>query len=432
MNQNNLEEEQQEYMIALFYTYTSNPVPVKEHMEFQKRAGTELFLGGRIRVSVEGINGVVSGTRRHLQKYEQLLQAELICTETLTTEAAEMPPHIAPNTSNSSSINLNMKYCKLRPDLPFKEQLFDRFRVQETRQVVTMDDENLSTAHQTITTNSSVLADFDRAPHLSPEDWHAQLIEKSISSVYCKDDEEPETDAILMDIRNVYESKVGYFEVKGVTTLLTNTRNYSSLPRVLEACIPQMSGKTIYMYCTGGVRCERASQYIKMLAATSPQWKELPPPKQIYQLDGGIQKYLEKYSMKSVEEKEESAAANNSHENSNSYTCLFRGKNFVFDQRRTDPMVGSSTKNVVGSCLVCHSIHDDYDNGYAPCAGREARCCRCRVLILVCSPCRQIYKCWGEKDEDEHHPKPELFCGMKGLSCVDKGNHLEAIQIVKI
>ncbi len=107
-----------EYMIALFYMYSSNPVPVKEHMEFQRRVGTELFLGGRIRVSVEGINGVLSGTRRHLQRYEQLLQNELIPTATLLTEPAERiaSPATAedscapPDSRSSSNINLNMKY----------------------------------------------------------------------------------------------------------------------------------------------------------------------------------------------------------------------------------------------------------------------------------------------------------------------------------
>jgi predicted sulfurtransferase len=425
-----------EYMIALFYMYSSNPVPVKEHMEFQRRVGTELFLGGRIRVSVEGINGVLSGTRRHLQRYEQLLQNELIPTATLLTEPAERIASPAtsedscapPDSRSSSNINLNMKYCKLRPDLPCQEQLFDKLQVQETRHVVTMDN-NTPIGTGNAISNLSALMDYERAPHLSPEEWHAQLVEKSIGTIN-RDNDQLEPDAILMDIRNVYESKVGYFDVMGIPTILTNTRNYSSLPRALEACIPHMAGKTIYMYCTGGVRCERASQYVQLLAASSPEWRDLPPPKQIYQLDGGIQKYLETFSLTSFTKEGTITVSPPIHKNctNDQYTCLFRGKNFVFDPRRTDPMVGHNNFTIVGRCLVCDSTHDDYDNGFAPRTGREARCCRCRVLILVCTSCRQIYQCWGE--EDQRHVKPKVFCGMKGLTCVDQGNLLESIQII--
>ena len=89
--------------------------------------------------------------------------------------------------------------------------------------------------------------------------------------------------------------------------------------------------------------------------------------------------------------------------------CLFKGKNFVFDPRRFDPVVGKSN---LGCCLICSKPHDDYDNGHAPNENKEARCCRCRVLILICNHCR----------EKAREVKQELFCGPGGNDCIDEGN----------
>lgn len=108
----------------------------------------------------------------------------------------------------------------------------------------------------------------------------------------------------------------------------------------------------------------------------------------------------------------------------------------MFDPRRTDPMIGNGITNaretlntsnnqrmsLVGKCIVCSSPHDDYDNGHAPCENLEARCCRCRVLVLVCNDCRAMTRCWGEPEG-----KDELFCGENGKLCVDEGNLAENV-----
>lgn len=121
--------------------------------------------------------------------------------------------------------------------------------------------------------------------------------------------------------------------------------------------------------------------------------------------------------------------------------CLYRGKNFVFDPRRTDPVVGNGIVktpdsaqvdqcannndrvSLVGKCILCCTPHDDYDNGHSPCAGKEARCCRCRVLVLVCNACRADVRCWGESEG-----KNELYCGQAGKACVDEGNIAENVE----
>lgn len=132
-----------------------------------------------------------------------------------------------------------------------------------------------------------------------------------------------------------------------------------------------------------GVRCERASLFLKNLL----EQRAAQGQPEIYQLHGGIQRYLE-----------------------HSDPVHFHGKNFVFDPRRVDPHHGNT---VVGRCLLCQQPHDDYDNGHAPSQGKETRCCHCRSLILVCTDCRTKVNCWGDDDLDtsETALRRLVFCG---------------------
>jgi predicted sulfurtransferase len=102
--------------------------------------------------------------------------------------------------------------------------------------------------------------------------------------------------------------------------------------------------KKILMYCTGGVRCERASQYVKSVLLAEDE-KSLA--ENVFQLYGGIQNYMDTLGEKGT---------------------LFRGKNFVYDNRIA---VGSE---VVGSCVVCAGSFDDYSY--------QTRCTKCRMLLL--------------------------------------------------
>jgi Rhodanase C-terminal len=140
-------------------------------------------------------------------------------------------------------------------------------------------------------------------------------------------------------------------------------------------------------------------------------------------LKGGIQRYLEQtvapnfdaaQSDEEVKTKIDGGTGTNG--STNNTTCYFRGKNFVFDQRRTDPMFDQTNfKNeadcVVGRCIACHSVHDDYDNGHAPFDNKEARCNTCRMLVLVCNYCRPKFVCHGEERTDDDL-RPRLFCNL--------------------
>ena len=388
-----------DYRIALYYCYVDID-NVKHHVSFQKEiCGDDLM--GRIRVSAEGLNGVLSGLRSSLQDYQRRVEQEI-------------------------AVPLDVKYCLLRTDLSIRSQLFDSLAVKGTREVVSLYEPTASEVqhnqHSTVAKERSSdrrrkrnrqkqvsvelqpdQSDFPNSPldnrlaslqpsvHLSPQEWNQHLA-AAVS----------DGDAMLVDARNCYESRVGYFQAEGVSTLLANTRKYSALPRVLADRKRDLAGKTVYMYCTGGVRCERASVFLQAL-----DWGE-DRPKAVYQLDGGIQRYLEQYGSSSIDTPNDA--------------CLFRGKNFVFDPRRTDPVVG---KEVVGRCLLCGVSHDDYDNGKAPCQENEARCCKCRVLVLVCGTCRGNVIAWGQDEECE---KVKLYCGID--SCIDEGNSVEASTVI--
>lgn len=177
--------------------------------------------------------------------------------------------------------------------------------------------------------------------------------------------------------------------------------------------------------------------------SNSGAWKGKDRPKAIYQLRGGIQNYLATFGKEQHPLNDENPAnASTTNELESEKTCLYRGKNFVFDPRRTDPVIGEGITNaddfsaplarlsLVGHCIICTSPHDDYDNGHCPAEEKEARCCRCRVLVLVCNNCRQRVRCWGEP-EDDSGSKPNLFCGNSGVNCVDEGNVAEKVEIAQ-
>ena len=152
--------------------------------------------------------------------------------------------------------------------------------------------------------------------------------------------------------------------------------------------------------------------YFTEMKATYP-WEDKEKPKGIYQLQGGIQKYLESYGneehglsnrgdnsdAKTGTSESDDVGKNTANDNK---ACLYRGKNFVFDPRRTDPIIGNGITNnydtldssqekcvsVVGQCNICSCPHDYYDNGHSPSEEKESRCCHCRMLVLVCNGCR--------------------------------------------
>lgn len=275
-----------DYCIALYYIYLKIP-DIDHHLNFQRELCQKLCLKGRIRVAAaEGCNGVLSGRTQDFQDYENEFVQELC------------------RNSNSQVMrtDLDLKYCRLRKDLPVQVQLFSTLVVKETKTVIGLVDlpskdercSHKSKKRQGKNTQGEVLSDsalvrqvYERVmeqfskeeaaahrrqghkgvvesssihsqgsdsiqvPHLSPKDWDRQVAKLS---------EQPEQSVVFLDCRNVYESSVGHFQAPHAKTVLTNTRKFAELPQVLVEQSDQLSKSThIFAYCTGGVRCELTS-----------------------------------------------------------------------------------------------------------------------------------------------------------------------------
>jgi len=149
---------------------------------------------------------------------------------------------------------------------------------------------------------------------------------------------------VLIDMRNHYESEVGRFEGAWCPDVDTFREQ---LPLVVEELADQKD-KTVVMYCTGGIRCEKASAYLKYKGF-----------KDVYHLEGGIIKY--------AREAKENKLANK-----------FIGKNFVFDERLSERI----TEEVIAKCHQCNASFDNHSN----CKNKA-----CNLLFIQCPKCDEKY-----------------------------------------
>lgn len=192
--------------------------------------------------------------------------------------------------------------------------------------------------------------DLSKGPvKLSPEAFHHEL-EKE--------------DPIVVDVRNHYESEVGHF--KGAITPDSDTFR-EELPRIREA----LKGKEdhrILLYCTGGIRCEKAGAYLKEHGFQN-----------VAQLEGGVIEYG-----KTVREK--------------GLPSKFLGKNFVFDQRLGERI----TEDVLTHCHQCGEPCDRQVN----CRNKS-----CNLLFVQCEDCSELWEgcctpaCRDELQLDGHEGK---------------------------
>lgn len=157
--------------------------------------------------------------------------------------------------------------------------------------------------------------------HLSPTDWEDML-------------EDP--DVVLLDVRNDYETEVGIFK----DAIDPKLKTFGEFKKYVEKSeIPK--NKKILMYCTGGIRCEKAA----------PQMRDLGYP-EVYQLSGGILKYLEEFP-----------------------NSKFDGECFVFDHRVAVDQDLKASKRF-GLCPHCGDPGD-----------RKVTCSNCNGDAIVCASC---------------------------------------------
>lgn len=176
-------------------------------------------------------------------------------------------------------------------------------------------------------------------------------------------------ETILVDMRNHYESEVGHF--KGAVLPDCDTFR-EELPMVVDMFKDQKD-KHVVMYCTGGIRCEKASAYLKHEGFEN-----------VYQLEGGIIKYAKDANEQGLENK-------------------FIGKNFVFDERLGERI----SDDVIAQCHQCGKPCDDHIN-----CENDA----CHLLFIQCPECAEKYNkcCSTECDDFRNLPLEEQVNFRKG------------------
>ena len=146
---------------------------------------------------------------------------------------------------------------------------------------------------------------------------------------------------IVVDLRNHYESEIGHF-TNAIKPDVDTFRE--SLPIIEEQLAAHKQDKKLLMYCTGGIRCEKASAYFKHKGFEN-----------VYQLEGGIIEYTRQIKADGLESK-------------------FIGKNFVFDNRLGERI----TDDIVSQCHQCGESCDFHTN----CANKG-----CHLLFIQCNSC---------------------------------------------
>lgn len=181
---------------------------------------------------------------------------------------------------------------------------------------------------------------------------------------------------VVIDMRNHYEFEVGHFENAIEIPSDTFREQLPMAVRMMEAD----KDRNIIMYCTGGIRCEKASAYMLHQGF-----------KNVFHLEGGIIHYTNQVKEKGL-------------------TNKFHGKNFVFDQRLGERI----TDEVIAGCHQCGKPADTHVN----CVNDA-----CHLLFIQCEECRQRMDgcCSEECREFIHLPEEEQ---KKQRSGIDKGRNV--------
>jgi UPF0176 protein len=238
----------------------------------------------------------------------------------------------------------------------FEEYVDNSPELSGERLNIAIDDNGKSFFKLKIQVRSKIVADglndstfdvTDRGVHLKAEDFNKLA-------------NDPNT--IIVDMRNHYESEVGHFE----RAICPDVDTFREALPVVENILEDKKDKNIIMYCTGGIRCEKASAYYKHKGFQN-----------VFQLEGGIIEYARQVNAKGLVNK-------------------FKGKNFVFDERLGERI----SDDVISVCHQCGEKSDAHTN------------CKndgCHLLFIQCEKCAEKHEgcCSNECQEVIHLPEEE-------------------------
>jgi UPF0176 protein len=246
--------------ILLYYKYVPVADPEKMTREHKKLC-TRLGLKGRIIIAKEGINGTVEGTPEATEEYMQEVRK--------IPEFSDIKFKKSPGTTDGTA--------------------FPKLSIKCRDEVVTLGRPGLFP-----------VAEKTGGNYLSADELHKWYENKD--------------DFVVLDMRNDYELKVGKFK----DTLELPIGNFREIPQY-AAQLEKLKNKKVVAVCTGGIRCEKGTAYLKQELGFE----------NIYQLHDGIVTYMEKYP-----------------------EGHFKGSLYVFDSRITMRTPGMP-EEVIGVCELC-------------------------------------------------------------------------------
>ena len=284
-----IDENSQERITLSFYKYfkLDNPKIFRDHLFV---TWSKLDVLGRIYISNEGVNAQLSVPEENINEFKETLQDIIPFNKIRLNFALE---HYS-----KSFLKLTIKIRKKIVADGLDDKTFDVTNIGK---------------------------------HLDAENFNKML---------------NDSNTVCIDMRNHYESEIGFF--KGA--IKPNVDTFRESLKIIDNELEKNGYEKNYlMYCTGGIRCEKASAYLKHKGL-----------KNVYQLEGGIIEYSRQVKEKKLK--------NN-----------FLGKNFVFDERRGERI----SDDIVSNCHQCGEPCDTHVN-----CSNEA----CHLLFIQCEKCRQRMK----------------------------------------
>ena len=261
------------YLVAALYKFSSISKPKELQDEIRSQL-KELSIYGTILVGEEGLNGTIAGTHKKINKAVKYIK------------------------SIQGFSNLDIKFSQSQ------ENPFVRLKVKLKKEIVTIGDESINPNHKV-------------GNYIDPQDWNELISDKN---------------TILIDTRNNYECSIGTFK----NAINPNTVKFREFPEWIEDqnfSDDEKDKKNFAMFCTGGIRCEKASSFMKERGF-----------KNVNHLKGGILNYFEKIDAS---------------------ISLWEGECFVFDDRvsvKHDLSVG--TYDMCHGCRMPITEKDKKNNKY--------------------------------------------------------------------
>ena len=285
-----------ERITASFYKYVDISLPNKLRDEFYE-VWNQMNVFGRVYIADEGINAQVSIPKQNWEIFKDSIRNNDLIGDVIIKKAIQ---------EGSSFYKLKIKVRKELVAYDVPKESYDMRKVGK---------------------------------HLTASEYNLALERE---------------DSTVVDMRNYYESEIGRFKNAIIPDVETSKELLPEVKNLLKG----KENEKILLYCTGGIRCEKASSYLIKSGF-----------KDVNQLQGGIIQYAHDIKGNDMKSK-------------------FKGKNFVFDDRLGERI----TDDVLALCHICGDSCDDHT---------DCKNDACHILFIQCEKCKKLYNgCCSKKCQD--------------------------------